>query len=187
MVKKYQIIYADPPWNFNQAVGIYQDGGRPDRYTSDIYPCMSLDEIKALPVANLADKDCALLIWTTDVHLPEALEVISSWGFKYKSIAFIWVKRTSGWKLCANIGAWTMKNAEICLIATKGGMAKHKKKRNIYQLVEAIRTDHSAKPSEVRDKIELLFGNLPRIELFARRKVEGWDCWGNEVESAIEL
>ena len=184
---KYQIIYADPPWYFNQVKGIYQDSGRPDRFTADIYSCMDLSDIKALKVNGIAEKDCALFMWTTDAHLPEALEVIKVWGFKYKSIAFIWVKRTNGWKLCANIGAWTMKNAEICLIATKGGMTKHKKRKNVYQLVEAVRKGHSEKPQEVRDKIIEIFGDLPRIELFARKKVEGWDCWGNEVESDIEL
>lgn len=186
-MKKYQIIYADPPWHFNQVKGIYQDGGRPDRFTSDIYNCMSLEDIKNLKVGGISDTDCALFMWTTDAHLPEALEVIQSWGFKYKSVAFIWVKRTSGWNLCANIGAWTMKNAELCLIGTKGGMSKYKKRKNVYQLTEAVRMGHSEKPQEIRDKILDLFGNLPRIELFARTKVDGWDAWGNEVESDIEL
>ena len=187
MDKKYQIIYADPPWNFNQIIGIYQDNNRPDRFTSEHYPCMNLADIKALQVSRIADKDCALFLWSTDAHLPEALQVIQSWGFKYKSIAFIWEKLTTKGRLCANIGAWTMKNTEICLIATKGNMVKYKRRRNIFQLVKALRTGYSAKPMEVRQNIEALFGNIPRIELFARQKVDGWDCWGNEVEGDIEL
>lgn len=186
-MKKYQIIYADPPWLFNQKVGIHQDGGRPDRFTSDKYVCMTLQEIMALPIHEITDRDCALFMWSTDAHLPEALEVIKAWGFRYKTIAFVWVKRTNQWKLCANIGAWTMKNAEICLIGTKGNMVKYKKKRDIYQVIESQRTAHSKKPAEVRRMITDLFGDLPRIELFARKKVEGWDCWGNEVESDIDL
>ena len=180
--KKYQIIYADPPWNFNQVVGIYQDGGRPDRFTKDHYSCMSLAEIKALPVSSIADKDCALFLWTTDAHLPEALQVINSWGFRYKTVAFIWEKLTIKGNLCANIGAWTMKNAELCLIGTKGNMVKYKKQRNIFQLVRAVRTVHSAKPEEVRRNIEALFGDLSRIELFARQKTEGWDAIGFDID-----
>ena len=84
-------------------------------------------------------------------------------------------------KTVANLGAWTMKNYEICLLGTKGSMLKHKQVNNIYQKVEAERTKHSKKPQEVRSRIELLFGDLPRIELFARQRFDGWDAWGNEL------
>jgi len=90
-------------------------------------------------------------------------------------------KKTKNGKTVANLGAWTMKNYEICLLGTKGAMLKYKKINNIYQKVEAERTKHSKKPKEVRKNIEKLFGDLPRIELFAREKSEGWDSWGNEI------
>jgi site-specific DNA-methyltransferase (adenine-specific) len=106
---------------------------------------------------------------------------MESWGFKYVTIAFVWEKKTKTGKTVANLGAWTMKNYEICLFGTKGSMLKYKQVNNIYQKVEAERTKHSKKPQEVRNRIELLFGDLPRIELFARETTPGWEVWGNEV------
>ena len=185
-MKKYQIIYADPPWEFSSKE-LQKYNGK--RFTSieKHYPTQHKNWIKQLPVGQIADSDCALFLWATDAHIMEAGEVIKSWGFKYITIAFVWRKLTSTGKLVANLGAWTMKNYEVCLFATKGAMLKHKKVNNIYQEVQAERTKHSRKPSIVRERIYRLFGDLPRIELFARQKTEGWDVWGNEVESDIEL
>jgi site-specific DNA-methyltransferase (adenine-specific) len=120
-------------------------------------------------------------LWATDAHIPEALEVIKAWGFKYVTIIFIWSKKTKSGKQAATLGSWTMKNCELCLFGTKGRMLQYKKTNNIYQLIEAARTKHSKKPEEARERIERLFGDLPRIELFAREKTPGWDVWGNEV------
>ncbi len=178
--KKYQIIYADPPWSFSSRE-LQKYGG--ERFTSmdKHYETQHKTWIRDLPVLDLADRDCALFLWTTDAHLKEAIGTIESWGFKYVTIAFVWEKKTSTGKTVANLGAWTMKNYEICLFGTRGRMLKYKKVNNIYQKVEAERTKHSKKPMEVRRNIELLFGNLPRIEIFARERVDGWDAWGNEV------
>ena len=178
--KKYNIIYADPAWSFSSKELQKYDG---KRFTTieKHYPTVSKDWIKNLPVQDISQNDCALFLWTTDAHMEEAIETINAWKFKYKTIAFVWEKKTKHGKTVANLGAWTMKNYEICLLATKGQMLKHKKVNNIYQKVEAERTKHSRKPKEVRDNIERLFGDLPRIELFARDKTEGWDVWGNEV------
>ena len=184
--KKYNIIYADPPWQYKSR-GMYQETFpkrkqiRKPKNVAEVYNTMSLDELCRLDVKKIAATDCALFLWTTDSHLPEALILADEWGFKYRSIAFIWIKRSSRGKLCANVGAWTMKNAEICLIATKGNMAKKKIANNIYQVIEAERTAHSKKPEEARRRIDKIFGDLQRVELFARQKSEGWDVWGNEV------
>ena len=179
-MKKYQIIYADPPWSFSSKE-LQKYGG--ERFTSmdKHYPTQHKDWIKKLPVSTIADTDCALFLWTTDAHIKEAIETIEAWGFKYITIAFVWEKITKTGKTVANLGAWTMKNYEICLLGTKGAMLKHKKVNNIYQKVVAERTAHSKKPEQVRQNIELLFGDLPRIELFARKQTEGWDVFGNEV------
>jgi len=126
-------------------------------------------------------------MWTTDAHMGEAIETIEAWGFKYITVAFVWEKLTVTGKTACTLGAWTMKNYELCLLGTKGTMLKHKKVNNIRQKVAALRTRHSEKPHKVRENIELLFGDLPRIELFARIECEGWDVWGNEVESSITL
>lgn len=178
--KKYQIIYADPPWKFSsKELQIY--GGK--RFTSmdKHYPTQHKHWIRHLLVKTIADTDCALFLWTTDAHMKEAIETIESWGFKYITVAFVWEKKTKTGKTAANLGAWTMKNYELCLLGTRGTMLKYKKVNNIYQKVEAERTKHSRKPGKVRQNIELLFGNLPRIELFAREKADGWDAWGDEI------
>ena len=107
------------------------------------YQTQSKNWIKELPVKNISKNDCALFMWTTDAHIKEAIETIESWGFKYKTIAFVWEKKTKTGKTVANLGAWTMKNYEICLLGTKGAMLKHKKVNNIYQKVEEVRTKHS--------------------------------------------
>jgi site-specific DNA-methyltransferase (adenine-specific) len=118
--------------------------------------------------------------------LPEAFEVISAWGFKYKSIAFQWVKlNKKNGKPFYGLGRWTRGNTEPCLLATRG-----KPKRissSVFQLIQTPIEGHSRKPQEARDKIIQLMDDLPRIELFARQKTEGWDVWGDEVESDIEL
>lgn len=183
---KYNIIYADPPWSFNSKE-LQKYGGK--RFTSmdKHYPTQKSTWIYDLPVSKITDKDCALFLWVTDAHLKEGLKTIEAWGFKYITVAFIWEKITSTGKTVANLGAWTMKNCELCLLGTKGSILKHKKVNNLYQLIRAIRTSHSKKPDQVRRNIELLFGDLPRIELFAREWHRGWDVWGNEVESDIDL
>jgi N6-adenosine-specific RNA methylase IME4 len=178
--KKYQIIYADPPWSFSSRE-LQKYGGK--RFTSmdKHYPTQDKHWIKNLPVSDIAHEDCAVFLWSTDAHLKEAIETMESWGFKYVTVAFVWEKLTKTGKTAANLGAWTMKNYELCLFGTRGKMLKHKKINNIYQKVAAERTRHSKKPEQVRINIENLFGDLPRIELFARKESEGWDVWGNEV------
>ena len=179
-MKKYKIIYADPPWSFSSKELQKYHG---ERFTSmdKHYPTQHKNWIRELPVKNIADNDCALFLWSTDAHIKEAIETIEAWGFKYITIVFIWEKKTRNGKTVANLGAWTMKNYEICLLGTRGSMLKHKKVNNIYQKVEAERTSHSKKPEKVRQNIELLFGDLPRVELFAREKVENWDCIGSDI------
>ena len=176
---KYHIIYCDPPWSFGSKA--YQDGGRDFDKLENHYDTMSIGDIKNLKVDLLADNNSACFMWTTDAHLKEAIEVIEAWGFNYKTIAFVWVKKYKSGSLVYNFAPYTLKSCEICILGIKGKMGKYKKANNVKQLVEAVRTKHSKKPDEVRKRIEALYGNLPRIELFAREKVEGWDSWGLEV------
>jgi site-specific DNA-methyltransferase (adenine-specific) len=171
---KYQIIYADPPWR-------YADQKNNDPAMGGItYPTMSLEEICAMPVNQIAEKNTSLFMWATMPMLKEALQVISAWGFKYTTCAFTWVKlNPSGNGIYSGLGHWTNGNAELCLFAKRG--APKRVAKNVKQIVMSPRGRHSAKPPEVRDRIVELVGDLPRIELFARQKVEGWDYWGNEV------
>lgn len=141
---------------------------------------MSLEEIEALPVQRLADKDCALFLWVTMPMLREGLEVIKAWGFNYKTCAFTWVKQNpKGAGIYSGLGHWTNGNAELCLFAKRG--APKRVAKNVKQIILAPREQHSKKPDCARDRITQLLGDLPRIELFARQYADGWDCWGNEV------
>jgi len=178
-MKKYNIIYADPAWSYNDKMSGHT-------FSLDHeYETQSKEWIANLNVNEIAEKDCVLFMWAVSPQLPEALEVIKAWGFKYITIAFCWSKHTKNNIKVSNLGRWTMGNVEICLLGKKGKPQRLVK--NIKQLVEAERTRHSAKPSEVRDRIVELMGDIPRIELFAREKIEGWDSWGNEIISDIEL
>ena len=141
---------------------------------------MTKKEIQALPVPALCEKDCVLFLWVTFPCLLEGLELIGTWGFKYKTCGFVWVKKnrkSSGWFW--GLGYWTRSNVELCLLATKG--RPKRVSRRVHQVVDEAVMEHSRKPDEVLNRITELCGNVPRIELFARRKTEGWDCWGNEV------
>ena len=145
---------------------------------------MSIDELCALPVADLAAPDSALFLWATFPQLPEALRLIREWGFTYKSVAFVWLKKNrkaDSWFY--GLGFWTRANAEVCLLATRG----HPKRQaaNIHQFIISPIEAHSKKPDETRDKIVALMGDLPRVELFARQTPPGWDVWGNEVQSTL--
>lgn len=170
--KKYSIIYADPPWN-------YQNKGV-NGAASKHYYCPTFSELKSLPVSELAEKDCLLFLWATYPMLKEALELIEVWGFSYRTVAFTWVKQNiRSDDFFVGLGSWTRGNPEICLLAKKG--APKRVSKAVRQLVVSKREEHSKKPAEVRDRIVELCGDLPRIELFARQKTPGWDVWGNEV------
>jgi N6-adenosine-specific RNA methylase IME4 len=180
--KKYQIIYADPPWrykNYNYAETL--QGYRAKRGARKEYPTQDIGWIKSLPVAEISEDDCILFLWVTWPLLIEGTEVIKAWGFEYKTIGFIWVKtnKKSG-SLFWGMGKWTRSNSEPCLIGVKG------KPKRVSGAVHSVLLDpidvHSRKPAAVKSRILELVGDLSRIELFAREKDPGWDVWGNEVE-----
>ena len=180
MFKKYNIIYADPPWRFKN----YNDGTA-TRWAGGHYSLMNLDSICKLPVADITAKDCALFLWATYPTLPRAFRVIESWGFTYKTVAFTWIKTNKNGSIFTGMGYWTRSNAEVCLLATRGHLKRLR--ADVRQVIMSPRGKHSQKPREARIRIVQLLGDLSRIELFAREATEGWDVWGNEVESNIEL
>ena len=179
--KKYQIILADPPWNYPKTGGLKNSRGMAKQF----YQTMSLEEICSLPIKGITDENCALFLWTTYPQYHNALKVINEWGFDYFGLGFNWIKRTRLDKDHFGMGYWTRANPEPCLLAFKGRL--NPKDHSIRQLVYSPIRKHSKKPDIVRDKIVKLVGNLSRIELFARQRVPGWDVWGNEVESDIDL
>ena len=187
-MKKYQIIYADPPWSYNNSGFDYAAAKQ--------YSTMALQDICLLRVIDISDSNCTLFLWGTWPLLPECLEVMKAWGFTYKTIGFVWLKTRENVnqyqflpsdKLSETpgMGFWTMSNTEFCLIGVKGN--PRRLNTGVRQVVYSPLREHSRKPDEIRERIVTLMGDLPRIELFARRKVEGWDVWGNEVESDLLL
>lgn len=171
--KKYSVIYADPPWSYS--------GGGAARNVAKHYHTMKPEDIYSLPVQNIAADDCLLFLWATFPNLDVALETIRRWGFRYKTAAFVWVKRnrkTPSWFW--GMGNWTRSNPEVCLLATRG-----KPKRadaHVHSVIDAPIGRHSEKPAETRDRIVQLAGGGAMIELFARKTAPGWDAWGDEVE-----
>ena len=184
-MKKYQIIYADPPWKYETWTELKTEKLR-KKCGSVCYPVMTSKEISQLPIDKIADEKCILFIWATMPKLNEVFDVIKSWGFQYKTMAFTWVKTNpSGMGFYSGLGHWTLGNPELCLLATHKNFPKRIEK--VKQLVVYPRGRHSEKPAIIRNLIIKLVGDLPRIELFARQKTEGWDVWGNEVKSDIDL
>ena len=172
--KKYNIIYADPPWKYG--------GGKNKNFQGlavDQYPTMKTKDICKLPIQKIAD-DAVLFMWTTFPQLEACFEVAKYWGFKYRTAAFTWVKLNKDKTPFFGLGFWTRSNADICLIFTKGNYPRRVNNK-VPSVILSQKERHSKKPNIARERIVELMGDLPRIELFARQSVEGWDCWGNEV------
>lgn len=191
----YGVILADPPWRFRT----FNEKGRkrcPDwkkfkDATAHHYETMSLEDIKKMPISDIASEDCVLLMWFSWPMLREALEVIEAWGFEYKTCAFSWMKANANQydmfgeqpKTEIGLGYWTRSNNESCLLATRG-----KPKRlnsDVRQGIIEPRRQHSRKPDCIHGRVQRLVAG-PYIELFARQKVNGWDTWGNQVQKFQE-
>lgn len=171
--KKYDVILADPPWQ-------YRDGCSGERGVVYKYRILSQRDLLALPVSTVAADNCVLFLWATWPMIQEALSVIEGWGFKYKTIGFVWIKTTRRGRLHWGMGNWTRSNSEMCLIGIKG-----KPKRisaSIHSVVIDPVGEHSTKPTEVHQRIEALTGGKRKLEMFARSDRKGWDVWGDEVK-----
>lgn len=172
--KKYQIIYADPPWSYRDKAMAGNRGA------CCKYKTQGSDWLNSLPVSEITDDDCVLFLWVTMPKLNECFSLIERWGFKYKTVAFTWVKKnkkSDSWFW--GMGRWTRANAELCLIATKGKPKRLSAK--VHSVIDTPIERHSKKPDITRYKIVELVGDLSRIELFAREKTVGWDVWGDEI------
>lgn len=175
--KKYNIIYADPPWQYK----VWSKKTGLGRSAESHYPTMNKKNIQGLPIQNLCEKDAVLFLWVTAPCLLEGIELIEKWGFTYKTIGFNWVKKNKkADSLFWGMGYYTRANTELCILATRGKPLKRMSK-SVHQVIMTPIEEHSKKPAETRDRIIQLFGDISRIELFARQEADGWDCWGNEV------
>lgn len=183
--KKFDIIYADPPWDYNGKFQFDRSSKNADEIdlsknifissASFKYPTLKLDELMTMPVHEIAKDDCLLFMWATSPHLAQAISLGQKWGFEYKTVAFVWDK------MIHNPGKYTLSNCELCLVFKRGKIPQPRGARNIQQLLRSPRRAHSMKPDEVREAIEKMFPAQDRIELFARIKSKGWTEWGLDV------
>ena len=183
--KKYSVIYADPPWDYGGKMQF--DKSSKSSELIDInkkifissanfkYPTLKIKELKEIPIYEIAKDDCLLFMWVTNPHLAQGIELGQAWGFEYKTVAFVWDK------MVHNPGQYTLSYCELCLVFKRGRIPKPRGARNIKQLVRVPRREHSEKPVEVLENIELMFPEQEKIELFARKKPEGWDVWGLDI------
>jgi len=178
----YQIIYADPPWDYK---GQTQHNGKDGKSTGSSgvhYPTLTLSDLKQLPIQSISDPNgCLLFMWATSPHLDQAIDLLKSWGFSWATVGFVWDKQK------VNPGFYTMSQCELCLIGKIGKIPLPRGARNIRQLVSEMRGKHSAKPDEVRYRIECMFPTQRKLEMFARESYVGWDCWGNECPHSTDV
>jgi N6-adenosine-specific RNA methylase IME4 len=191
---KYDVILADPPWAYE----VWDKDTGSGRSAESHYPTMSLEDICKLPVKDIAADNCALFLWSVYPSLFDSQRVMESWGFKYKTLGFEWIKlNTSGTGWHIGMGYYSRANPEPCLLAVRGNMpvAVHNE-RNLLTTYEdemfglpmiAKLREHSRKPDEQYKKIERLYPNMHYLEMFARRPRIGWDVFGNQVENSINL
>lgn len=195
----FRLVYADPAWRFITRSAKGRDrcpDARPIRtraeqranHAARHYETMSLDEIKAMPVGDVADpRGCVLLMWAIDPMLPHAFDVAAAWGFDYKTVGFYWIKTrtkpcstdTLARRYPAGTGYWTRGNPEQCLLFTRGKIARKPSATNVRKLIISRRRRHSQKPDETVERIEQLCHG-PYLDLFARASRPGWSTWGNE-------
>ena len=190
--KKYDIIYADPPWDYGgkmqfdkTSIKSENKGFERNIFISSAifkYPTLKLKELKKLNINSIANDDCLLFMWTTGPQFENSIELGNSWGFSYKTIAFVWDK------MVHNPGQYTLSQTEMCLVFKKGRIPKPRGARNVRQLIQHHRGKHSEKPTQVIEGITKMFPEQCKIELFARSSYKGWDNWGLEIpESKVVI
>ena len=189
-MSKYQIVYADPPWKMGYVKGGLTAGSVKGGEAMP-YQTMSDEEIMKMQVGNIVADDAFLFMWVTDNRIPKVESIMNAWGFKYNSLAFIWNK-VSKYKegvVRTTLTPYTRRSCEYCFMGTRGKTKDMVKDHYVLQHVPwASETrKHSVKPDEVRKRIVRLCGDIPRIELFARDKHDGWDVWGDEVQESVNL
>ncbi len=172
---KYSIVYADPPWDYkgqkqHNGAGGVDTGGAVSHYST-----VKLADLMALPVPSICETDCLLFMWVTSPHMNQGIKLLEAWGFEWATIAFVWEKQKT------NPGFYTLSQCEVCVVGKKGKIPRPRGSRKERQFLSERRTEHSAKPDEVRRRISRMFPEQNKIELFARQPSAGWDVWGNEV------
>lgn len=171
----FEIIYADPPWKFSS-----NSKAKPGRNAQRHYDCMALPDILAMPVAEIAAKDALLFLWATSPMLPEGLATLKAWGFRYVS-SLVWHKDRVG------TGYWVRNEHEFVLIGKRGRFPCGRKAPFARSVLRGGQAQHSAKPPQLMDRIDAIWPERPRLEMFARQWRLGWSVHGNEVPHAGEV
>jgi len=182
-MERYQIIYADPPYSYRQKQINFQSYDNGKKYLNDVtehYSTMTNEDIKNIPVSDIADDDSLLFLWVTSPNLDIGIDIGKAWGFEYKTVAFVWDKQRT------NYGFYTLSQCELCLVFKRGRIPK-RAITNVRQFLSEKLGEHSTKPPEIQRRIETMFPTQNKLELFARQRRAGWDCWGNEVKSDIPI
>lgn len=184
--KKYQVIYADPPWDYGGKTQYDKSVIKSQnvRFEKNIflssasfqYPTIKLKQLKELNIESISDNNCLLFMWTTGPQMANSIELGEAWGFEYKTVAFVWDK------MVHNPGRYTLSQTEFVLAFKKGKFPQPRGARNVRQFIQVHRGEHSVKPVEVIDGITKMFPTQEKIELFARNKYDGWDSWGLETD-----
>ncbi len=178
-VSEFDIIYADPPWDYKGQLQHAGEGSCDTGGAIRHYGTVTLDDLKRLPVERIAAGNSLLFLWATNPHLDQAIDLGKSWGFKWATVAFVWDK------VRVNPGFYTMSQCELCLVFKKGKIPRPRGARNVRQFLSEKRGAHSRKPEEARRRIERMFPELRKIELFARGPApKNWTCWGSEADGA---
>ena len=174
-MKKYEIIYADPPWQYTSKENL-QPKAIINGKINTHYPSLSTAQLKSINIPDICDDNCLLFLWVVSPMLDDGIDVLKSWGFKYSTVGFVWYKHHP------NAGYYTLSSCEICLIGKRGNIPKPRGQLNARQFLPGLKTEHSAKPDEIRYRIMRMFPTQKRLELFARKRHWGWDAFGNELE-----
>lgn len=189
-MKKYKIIYADPPWDFNNK----KTGGSMSSAATQKYTTTCIESLKQMDINQISDDDCLLAMWWVGAMPQEAIDLIAAWGFRLVNMnGFVWNKLTQTNKPYFGMGFYTRAGSESVAIAVKGKFKPNSRSvRAVFNAesqvqFEAKVSQHSKKPSQVRDLLVELCGDVPRLEMFARCAPEGWDVFGNEVPNSIEI
>lgn len=178
--KKYQVIYADPPWTYRTKESLHKTSilnGKENTH----YKTMTKKQLIDLPVKSICNNNAMIFMWVVSPMLDDGIELMKSWGFKYSTIAFVWHKQRT------NPGHYTMSECEICLVGRIGKIPTPRGSRNVRQFLTEMRGKHSAKPAEIRERINLMFPTQNKLEMFARESAEGWDVFGNEAPNSINI
>ena len=172
---RFDIIYADPPWDYKGQLQHNGAGGRDTGGALRHYPTATAADMAHWPITDISADNSLLFMWSSSPHLDQAIDLGRAWGFQWATVAFVWDKQK------VNPGFYTMSQCELCLVFKRGKIPAPRGSRNERQFISAMRRRHSAKPDEVRDRITIMFPEQKKIELFARQQTPGWTAWGFDV------